>query len=210
MSTSRPNPLPLSAAVLAGGASSRMGRDKSLLMLDGERLIERVVGRLAQVADERLVSTNHPERYPFLADRVRFVPDEGGTGQGPLAGIASLLAAATHDRVLIVATDMPCLNVALLRHMASLPTRADVVIPLLREGGHPETTHAIYHRTALPAIQRRLAAGQRRVTSFFEDVTVHTIRAAEIERFDPHHRSFVNANTPAEWEAVRANADCEG
>ena len=107
-----------------------MGRDKSLLMLDGERLIERVVGRLAQVADERLVSTNHPERYPFLADRVRFVPDEGGTGQGPLAGIASLLAAATHDRVLIVATDMPCLNVALLRHMASLPTRADVVIPI--------------------------------------------------------------------------------
>ncbi len=192
----------LSVAVLAGGASSRMGRNKALLRVGGERLVERVVGRLAPLSDDLMVSTNTPADYEFLGGRVRFVPDLLGPGQGPLVGIASALAAARHPRVLVVATDMPFLNLTLLRYLATLEPDADVVVPVIAEDGFPETMHAIYGKGALPAIQAQLASGRRKITAFFSQVRVRLVSRAEIEPFDPHLLSFFNANTPADWEAV--------
>ncbi len=192
----------LSAAVLAGGASSRMGRNKSLLELNGERMIERVVARLEQSSDDVMVVTNDFATYPFLAERVRFVADVGGAGQGPLAGIAAAVNAARHDRVLVVATDMPFLNVALIRYLAMLDPLADVVVPVISEDGFPETLHAIYHKRALPAITAQLAAGRRKITHFFREVRVVTVPRPDVQRYDPDLRSFFNANTPDEWAAA--------
>lgn len=189
----------LAAAVLAGGASARMGRDKALLTLDGARLIERVVGRLRCLSEEILVVTNHAERYDFLAGGVRFVPDVTGPGQGPLAGIASALEAAQAPRVLVVATDMPFLNVPLLRYLATLDRSAEVVVPILAAEGFPETLHAIYSKGALPAIQAQLTGGQRKITSFFPQVRVREVPREALLPFDPSLRSFFNANTPEEW-----------
>lgn len=194
----------LAAAVLAGGTSSRMGRDKALLTLGGERLIERVVSRLSRLSAELMVVTNHADRYDFLAGAVRFVPDVTGPGQGPLAGIASALEAAQASRVLVVATDMPFLNVALLRHLATLAPSAEVVVPVLAADGFPETLHALYSKGALPAIRAQLAAGQRKITHFFPHVRVREVPRAELLPFDPTLRSFFNANTPEEWAEAEA------
>ena len=202
-----PTSPPLSAAVLAGGASSRMGRDKSLLELDGERMIERVVARLEQVSDDVLVVTNDPDKYPFLSGRVRFVPDIGGAGQGPLAGIAAATQAARYERTLVVATDMPFLNIALIEHLATLDPDADVVIPVISDDGFPETLHAIYHKAALLAMTSQLSEGRRKITHFFTQVRVVAVPREDVERFDPDLRSFFNANTPDEWGAVRKLAD---
>ena len=192
----------LSAAVLAGGASSRMGQDKSLLTLHGQRLIERVVGRISQLSDDIMVITNDSEKYDFLQGQVRFVPDITGPGQGPLAGIASALNAAQHERVLVVATDMPFLNVRLLSYLAELDDAADVIVPVIAEDGYPETLHAIYHKRALPAIEAQLAAGRRKITRFFKQVEVRYVPRQEIEALDPLLHSFFNANTPQEWQEV--------
>jgi len=192
----------LSAAVLAGGASSRMGQDKSLLTLHGERLIERVVKRISQLSDDIMVITNNPEKYDFLQGQVRFVPDITGPGQGPLAGIASALEAAQHERVLIVATDMPFLNVPLLSYLAQLDHTADVIVPVIAQDGYPETLHAIYHKRALPVIKAQLAAGRRKITRFFQQVQVRYVPRHEIEPLDPLLHSFFNANTPREWKEV--------
>jgi molybdenum cofactor guanylyltransferase len=189
----------LSAAVLAGGGSTRMGRDKARLELRGERLIARIVGRLESLSDDVMVITNTPEAYGFLKERVRFIPDVTGPGQGPLAGIASALAAAHHGRVLVVATDMPFLNVGLLRYLAGVDPTADVVVPVVAEDGFPETLHAIYSKGALPAIERQLATGRRKITHFFAGVRVRLVPRDEITPLDPHFRSFFNANTPQEW-----------
>lgn len=194
---------PLSAAVLAGGRSSRMGRDKYALRLGGERLIERVVGRLSVVSDDLLVAGATVEEMPFLAGRLRFTTDPGGPGQGPLAGIAGALAAARHDHLLVVATDMPFLNPDLIRFLASLATDVDVVVPVIAADGFPETLHAIYHRAALPAIERALQSGRRRVTSFFPEVRVRTVTREELLPYDPQLHAFFNANTPEEWERAR-------
>lgn len=192
----------LSVAVLAGGASSRMGRDKSLLSLRGEHLIDRVVTRINQLSDDIMVITNNQEKYNFLREKVRFVPDMTGPGQGPLAGIASALDAAEHERVLIVATDMPFLNVSLLAYLAQLDDTAEVIVPVIAEDGYPETLHAIYSKRALPAIKAQLAAGRRKITRFFRDVQVRYVPRHEIEPLDPLFHSFFNANTPQEWQEV--------
>ena len=191
----------VSAAVMAGGQSRRMGRDKSLLRIEGQPLIERVLDRLAQVSGDLLVVTNEPDKYDWLAGRVRFVPDVIGPGRGPLAGIAAALTAAREPAVLVVATDMPFLCVPLLCHLARLAEEADVVVPVI-EPGRPETLHAVYGRACLGPIERRLVAGRYKITGFFPDVRVREVGVVELRRFDPDLRSFVNVNTPEEWGTV--------
>jgi molybdopterin-guanine dinucleotide biosynthesis protein A len=176
-----------------------MGKNKALLRLEGERLIERVVGCVEHVSDDIMVVTNDETTYDFLSGRVRFVRDSTGPGRGPLAGIASALQSATYPRVLIVATDMPFLNPDLLAFLASRDLTADVTVPLIAEDGFPETLHAIYHKRALPAIEAQLACGRGKITAFFPEVQVCYVTWDEIAPFDPGFRSFFNANTPGEW-----------
>lgn len=198
----------LSAAVMAGGQSRRMGRDKTLLRLHGEPLIARTVRRLHTLTDDVLVVTNEPHKYAALHLNARFVQDVGGPGQGPLAGIAAALQAAHAERVAVVAADMPFLNTALLRFLADYAPNADVVVPVI-EAGRPETLHAIYGRGALPAILQALREGRRRIVAFFEDVSVAYVPADTLRPLDPDLRSFLNANTPEEWARVLALAQAD-
>lgn len=193
----------ISVAVLAGGQSKRMGRDKAFLEVGGQTVITRVLDRVKPLTDDLFISTNAPEQYePFGLRLVGDVyPDKAALG-----GIYSAIYAATHAHVLIVACDMPFLNEALLRYLISLAPAADVVTPLIAPP-QPETTHAIYSKNCLPAIERRLLANQLRVIGFFEDVTVRYVSQEEVAGFDPHFYAFTNMNTPAEWERVKALAE---
>lgn len=204
---------PLTLLVLAGGRSRRMGQDKLWLLLDGVPLIERVVRRVLPLATEVLLSANHSTRCEALANRLRqegvparVVADLYPTA-GPLAGLHAGLTTAQHDLLLALAGDMPFVNLALVEHLVSLAPGYDVVAPRLP---HPATgelawepLHALYHRACLPALTARLAAGERRVQSFFPDVRVREIGAAEVARYDPEERSFFNVNTPEEWRQAK-------
>jgi molybdopterin-guanine dinucleotide biosynthesis protein A len=192
-----------SAVVLAGGQSRRLGRDKSLLVLDGQPLLVRTLSRLADVSDDLIVVANDPGRYAPLQLPARLVPDER-PGVGALMGIYSGLRAARHHDAVVVACDMPFLNIPLLRYLLSLRHGYDVVIPSLQEGLEP--LHAIYTKSCLPAMGQMLARGRRRIIAFFEQVRVRRVSQAEMERFDPEHHSFVNVNTPQDWERVQALA----
>lgn len=204
----------LSGAVLAGGRSRRMGTDKALLPLrPGDPPLLRVVlDRVAAVVDDiTIVASGRPQYGAF---GVRVVPDRL-EGAGTLGGIATALMTARHDRCLVVACDMPFLNVDLLRWMADQPRDYDVFVPRLpgesRQGsGYVfQTLHAVYGRNCLPAIEGRLATGQRQVIGFFEDVRVRTVELDVIQGFDPDQRSFFNANTPeAAREARRLLDGC--
>ena len=191
----------LSAAVLAGGMSRRMGTDKALLPLrpGDPPLAALVLERVKTVAnDVFIVAAGRPEYGRF---GVPVVPDRYPDG-GTLGGIATALASASQDRCLVVACDMPFLSASLLRWLAEQPLDYDVLIARLpgesRQGGGLvyQTLHAIYTRRCLPAIERHLAAGQRRVISFFDEVSVREIDINAVRRLDPDLRSFFNANTP--------------
>lgn len=182
----------VSAAIMAGGKSTRMGQDKAWIELDGEPLIKRVADVLAQVADEVIIVANDP-RYAALGLQV--VPDRFPDG-GALGGIATGVASSSFDRVLVAACDMPFLSVEVWRVLLDHRYDGDVVIPKI--GNELETLHALYARTCVAAMERALSAGKMRVISFFDEVRVHTIDERELRVADPTLRSFTNVNTPEE------------
>ncbi len=197
-------PHPVTLLVMAGGRSRRMGRDKAWLEIDGLPLVERVVRRLEGLAGEVLFSAREPEPYAALCTRLTLpasVVLDRYSDAGPLAGLEAGLTAAAHELVFAVATDMPFVNLALVRHLLSLIEGYDAVVPLTPHGDtpEPEPLHAVYRRTCLPAIRAQLDAGRRRVVSFFEDVQVRYVTPEEMRPFDPALQSFVNVNTPEEW-----------
>jgi molybdopterin-guanine dinucleotide biosynthesis protein A len=206
---------PISAAILAGGQSRRMGTDKALLRLvpDGPTLIERVAAALGAVAAETLLVAND-DRYAALGLPLRTVPD-AYPGAGALGGIYSAVAAAAHDHCLVVACDMPFLAVPLLRALAAEPRDYDVLAPYLPvaagaanrqsdAGGVYETLHALYGRGALPAMREQLDAGRYKIVGFFPRVRVRAFPVAAVRRHDPALRSFFNVNTPARLAEARA------
>lgn len=191
----------ISAVVLAGGESQRLGVDKALLELNGQSLLARTVRRVATLSDDVIVVTNHPKKYEHLALQVRFVPDER-PGEGALMGLYSGLREATDQSALAVACDMPFLNLPLLRYMMAKRPGYDVVVPRL-ENDMLEPLHALYSKRCLPFMAESLARGRRRVLAFFDQVKVHYVEGPTIAQFDPLYLSFVNVNTPADWQVVQ-------
>jgi molybdopterin-guanine dinucleotide biosynthesis protein A len=163
-------------------------------------LIARTVHQLAALSDDLIVVTNDPARYKRLRLPARLLPDER-PGEGSLMGIYSGLKAACHPYALVVACDMPFLNLPLLQYMLLLVDGYDVVVPRL--DGLLEPLHAIYGKTCLPAISRLLQRQERQIFAFFPEVRMRYVEEGEVNRFDPHHLSFLNINTPQDWERVR-------
>lgn len=195
----------ISVAILAGGQSRRMGQDKAFLPVGGRPVIERVIARVSPLTDDLFINANDAAKYLPLGLPVRpdVYPDKAALG-----GIYSAIYHARHPRVLVVACDMPFLNPALLRHLAGLAPTADVVVPVINPP-QPETMHAVYSKNCLPAIEPRLLAGRLRIIGFFDDVTVRRVSRDEAARFDPDLYSFLNMNTPEDWQKVQALADEE-
>lgn len=187
----------LTLAIQAGGESSRMGQDKALLLVNGQPLIARVLSRLSNLADDVLVTTNHPDDFRFLG--VPLYPDKY-PGKGALGGLYTALEAAGQPLVAVVACDMPFASADLLAYARDrlLSTGADVAIPRSEEGFEP--FHAVYRReTCLPAVKKALDAGERRLISWFPDVTVSSILPEEWLPYDPDLLAFWNLNTPDDF-----------
>jgi len=194
----------LSVVIQAGGESRRMGQDKGLLLLLGQPLIARVMARVASLADEVLVTTNHPEAYRFLG-----VPlfEDIYPGMGALGGLYTALTVARHPLVAVVACDMPFASPEILAaaRQRLLEADVDVVIPQSEDGYEP--FHAVYRRDiCLPAVKDALEAGERRLISWFPAVKIATLSAEEASRLDPLKLAFWNLNTPEELQQAEQMA----
>jgi len=189
----------LTVSIQAGGQSKRLPGDKALITLAGRPLIEHVLRRVESLADELLITTNHPENYDFLG--IRLVSDPN-PGEGTLAGLQTALRSASFDTVLVVACDMPFVQPNILMHMVDLAAGVDVVVP--RRGEYYEPMQAVYARRCLPAIGKALEEGEKRVVSFFPEVHVRTLEAEVLNRLDPAGRSFFNVNTQEDLAEAEA------
>lgn len=185
----------LTLAIQSGGQSSRMGQDKGLLDFLGKPLITQVMGRLASIADEIIVTTNRPDDYLFLG--VPLHPDLK-PGRGALGGLYTALASASHPLVAVVACDMPFASAALLTHARDilLNGEEDVVVPETGDGMY-EPFHAVYRReTCLPAVAQAIDLDRWKLISWFPQVKVRKLAPEEITRLDPLGLAFQNVNTP--------------
>jgi molybdopterin-guanine dinucleotide biosynthesis protein A len=178
--------------VLAGGRSSRMGRDKALLPYAGTTLLERSVELLRPHCREVLI-IGDPDKY--ASAHATTIPD-AVPGRGPLGGVSTALRRARYVRLLVVACDLPDLNDRLLIHLKS-GMRGDVDAVVPRHGDLVEPLAAAYHRHAIEAIERNLGAGRLRMSDALQAINTHYLALEPGANGWPTHL-FRNLNTPGD------------
>jgi molybdopterin-guanine dinucleotide biosynthesis protein A len=186
--------------VLAGGASSRMGRDKARLELPGRRagtsLPALAAERLAAVCAEVAVADGGRGLLAGLPSLV------DGAGRGPAAGILGAAAAYPGRPLLVLACDLPRVPAALLAELAR-PAPADWVVP--RWQGRLEPLCAGYGPAALAALARRVEQGLLALHRLAEEaLTLRVLEGEELARFGDPGEIFLNLNTPEDWERYLA------
>ena len=192
---------PLDGIVLAGGQSQRLGIDKALLSLGGAPLLQTTVQRVSQVCRRVIVAVDRPGRYRRLGLAARFVAD-ASPGLGPLAGLQSGFQACDTEYALIVACDLPFLNVELLRYMAGLPRSYQALVP--RSAGRDHPLHAVYARSCLPEVDALLAAGGGSMQQLLGRLDVRRLDERDLRRFDPDGLSLLNLNEESDLERARS------
>jgi molybdenum cofactor guanylyltransferase len=182
----------IAGLLLTGGASRRMGTDKALIEVDGQRLVDRAAAVLRAVADP--VVEVGPGWSGLPAVR------EDPPGSGPLAALstgAAAVRAAGHDgSLLVLAVDMPRVGVDLLRLLAG---RAGTATAVPRAGGHPQPMCARYGPDVLAAVDERLAAGGRSLRDLLESLAAEGIVDwVEAEEWEPvaGPEAFADVDTP--------------
>ena len=192
----------VTGVVLAGGLCTRYGGlPKGLERVRGVRIIDRVRAALEPVVDTLLLIGNDDRASEWLPD----VPCAGDVLRdvGSVAGIhAALVHAGTP--VLVVAWDMPFVPSGLLRTLRDSGRDSDAAVPESDSRRGLEPLCAYYSPACTGAIERRIAAGDRRVIAFYDDVRVARVPAEVVSQFGDPALLFMNVNTPE--ERVRAEA----
>lgn len=189
----------ITPVILAGGANSRMGKNKALLELNNQKIIEIMVGKLKAIFQKNVyIVTNFPETYDFLTE-VRFVPDLVTTrNKNSLLGLYSGLLQIPTEQGFFLPCDMPFINEALINHMINIAEGYDVVVPKIDEYYQP--LHGIYHKNCLIPMKELIDQEQYKIIRFYSKVRVRTVEKEEIHRFDPQEISFFNINKKEEYE----------
>ena len=193
--------------ILAGGASSRMGRDKGLLDFGGVPLILHTARLLEPLVAEVTV-VGSPGRYAKLglcaiADHMQARGGPDKLGSGPLAGIATALAATRSSWNLIVACDLPYLSARWLEWLLSraLRSRREAVVPRTDRGIEPLA--AVYRRECGGPIAAALARGVRKVSDAIEELRVDFVYPREWRGIDPSGLVLKNMNAPGDYEVAQ-------
>ncbi len=179
----------VSGALLLGGASSRMGRDKAHLPFEGRPLAVRAASLLDSLFEEVLLVGGEP---PADAPGRRIA--DGPGPRCPLRGVVAALEATRAERVLLLATDLPRVPPELLLGLLAWPP-ADAVVP--RAEGRLQPLCALYRREpALAEARRRLADGRLRLLDWLEALAPSVIEGADLAVLDPSGQALANVNTP--------------
>lgn len=200
----------VTAVILAGGKSKRMGENKAFLQLGGNTIIGQIIECLQPIVDELLIITNNPDEYAHLNIQMYsdIVPNTGAIG-----GLHTGLTYASHDTVLCVGCDSPFLNSDLLRYLISVLGEYDAVIPHTTKDPNYEkginqkkdagityqTLCAVYSKRCLPFIDQMISESDYRVHALRERINSLNISPEEWKPYDPEGLSFVNINTPEDY-----------
>lgn len=195
------------AFILAGGASSRMRQDKSLLELGGIPLIVRTA-RLVKPLVSTVTVIGAPERYVALG--LHAIPDQILSNEkptapppGPLAGIVTALAGSIATWNLILACDLPYLTIEWLDWLLSRAIRstAQVVLPKTANGLEPLA--GVYRRECCAQFSEALTCGVRSVVDALTNVRVEEVFESEWQELDSDRRVLKNMNAPEDYEEAR-------
>ena len=148
--------------VLAGGRSSRMGRDKALVHLHGEPLAALAVKNLQTAG----LSVSIAGGQPVLAALAPLIADHN-PGLGPLSGICAALASTSVRRAVFLPVDLPLLPASLVLYLIHHAKMTEMPVILPSVSGFPQTFPAILDRAVLPVLEKELQSGRRGCFSAF-------------------------------------------
>ena len=188
----------ISLVIQAGGKSSRMGENKTLMQFLGVPLIQRVLERTKSIAQEVIIVSNEPEELAFLD--VNVVKDTI-PGLGAIGGLYTAMDKANSELVAVVACDLPFVSAAILAEGARLldHTDADVAIPRVN-GDFYEPLHAVYRREPCKkAIFQAIQSDKRRLVSWFSLVRVVEMDEDLCRQLDPDGLAFFNINSKEDF-----------
>ena len=195
----------VSGVILVGGRSSRMGVDKASLEFNGMTLLQRSVARLTPAVDQ-LVLVGSPGRPlpPVTTDKPVRTVDDPVEGEGPLVGIVAGLEACDADAAIVVAVDMPFVEIELVRRLVDrLDEKHRWVVPVAND--RPQPLCSAFAVTALPVLRSHIDAGDRAPMAIAADLDTFLMQPEEWRNSDPEGRSFINVNTPEEVAALLDN-----
>ena len=188
------------AFILAGGASRRMGTDKSQLLIDRQTFTDRISETLLQLTDSVTIVGREADNstLPSVAD---VYPQWGALG-----GLHAALTASKREWAIVVACDLPFVTPELFLFLNGLRLDHEAVVPV-QSDGRPQPLAALYRVD--PCRQRAtelIEAGRRRPLDLLEAVKTRWVSFAELRNLDQADRFFVNINTPSDYyEATRTD-----
>src|SRR5215207_1671960 len=183
----------MEAFILAGGASRRMGTDKSQLLIDRQTFADRIAETLSRVADS--VSLVGGQLESASLPRVPDVYPQWGA----LGGLHAALAACKSEWAIVVACDLPFVTSELFSFLAGMRLDHDAVVPI-QQDGRPQPLAALYRVD--PCLQRAselIEAGRRRPLDLLEVINTRWVQFDELTNLDQSERFFVNINTPSDY-----------
>ncbi len=190
-----PSPAPaVTAFILAGGKSTRMGADKAFVTLDSRTLLARAID-LARSATPDVRIVGDPVKFapfaPVVEDVIR--------NCGPLGGIHAALRSSQTELSLILAVDVPFVPPALLQYLISRARNsASATVTVAKAGGGWQPLCAVYRREFAAAAEKSLRAGHYKIDALFEATQTQLITVEELEAAGFSPRVFRNLNTPEE------------
>jgi len=188
----------LTGFVLAGGKSTRMGRDKAALSLHGRTLLETALIAAKAVAGEVFIlgpAGLYSSYGPTLAD---IFP-----GCGPLGGIHAALSSSRTQFNLVIAVDTPFLSPELLEYIAERALASGAMVTAPEIDSYPQPLCAVYSRSFLPVAEQALREGNYKITPLFPREATLLISEAELAGFAFTAEMFENLNTPQDLERAR-------
>jgi len=186
----------MEAFILAGGASRRMGTDKSQLLIDRQTFADRIAETLSQVADSVTLVGGQAARVADVYPQ-----------WGALGGIHGALAACKSNWAIVVACDLPFVTAELFSFLAAERLDHDAVVPI-QEDGRPQPLAALYRVD--PCLQRAtelIEAGRRRPLDLLDAVNTRWVEFDRLTNLAQSERFFVNINTPSDYnDAIRGHS----
>lgn len=187
----------VTAFVVAGGKSTRMGRDKAFLELEGETLLARALRLAGAVAGEvRIVGG--AKKFGAYGRVVEDVYRD----RGPLGGIHAALLSTTTELNLILGVDLPLVEPRFLQYLILQAHESGAMVTVPRAGGGLQPLCAVYRKSFSSIAEQALRQGNNKIDALFVQVKTHVMEEGELNRLGFAAQMFRNLNTPEDWKQV--------
>ena len=194
----------MTAIILAGGKSIRMGANKAFILIDGVPIIARIQTLFKELFEEVIIVTNQKDLFKDFDSKIYtdLFPNKGALG-----GLYTGIFFSSFQYSFCVACDMPFIGKTLVQLLIKNTKGEDVIVPRTRDGLEP--LHAIYSKNCLGPIKGVIEEGKYKIIDFYDRVKVKIVEERDFLYLDPLRESFINVNTPEELLFIRKGKESQ-